>query len=523
VAGWSWRKQVFSAVSVTLACLLGACTTLPTPRDTTLTRALPAPQHGLLAQTAAALQDGRAPNALSAFLLLDDNREALHWRLALIDHAQSSIDLQYFIWDNDVAGTILLDRVLRAAQRGVRVRLLVDDILLAKSDRSIASISRHPNIEIRIFNPGRIRESRLGAAGEFILNFRSLNRRMHNKLLVADNSFAIVGGRNVGDAYFGLGRKFNFIDLDVMVTGAVVGEISEAFDDYWNADLAFPGESMSRRVNPNEIVALRAAYPLFLAAHCDVEASESLPVYPRDWTERFAALPDRMVRGLAHFVQDEPVGYGKDRFRLSDIMVRMAMPSHSDLIIVTPYLIPETEFLRNLRKLISEGVRVRILTASLASNNHTIAHSHYKKYRRELLQAGVELYEFKHRPSATVQDQIHARGRSDASDAFAAMHIKAVVGDRSECFIGSLNLDPRGAHINTENGLYIQSTELSEQLADKFESLMSVDNAWRVRIDAHGRVYWSSREGSHYQQPARSTPQRIKDFLYRFIPIESQL
>jgi putative cardiolipin synthase len=229
-----------------------------------------------------------------------------------------------------------------------------------------------------------------------------------------------------------------------------------------------------------------------------------------------------MKGGEAHFLQDVPISLDGEEYRLSDMLLRLADPSHEELIIVTPYLIPVSggSFLENLARLSSEGVKIKILTGSMGSNNHTVAHSHYKKYRRRILETGAELYEFRHDPSPAM------RAISDVPPidaAFISLHVKALVGDRTRCFVGSLNLDPRALEINTENGLYIQSPGLSEQLAEHFDALMMPENAWRVYLDEKNKLRWESSLGTVSRQPARSFGQRIADFFFRLLPIESQL
>jgi len=502
---------------VVTALAISGCAILPSPPPTSHVYSLPPAESGMLAEVSSRVNDVHGPEE-SGFLLLTRNDEALKWRLALIDHAVSSIDAQYFIWQDDETGRFLFDRLLKAADRGVRVRLLVDDMLFVPKDHTIAAICTHPNLEIKIFNPGRVRDSTLGAYGEFLLYFRELNRRMHNKLFVVDNRLAIVGGRNIGNAYFGLSEKYNFQDLDVLVVGPVIEEISHAFDEYWNADRAYPGSAMSGKATLKELQSLREWMDEYLISYRDVLAS--YPMETVDWKESLAQLPSLMEVGEAHFLQDVPMTFDGEEHRLADMLVHLAEPNHRELTIITPYLIPMGDFLKNVTQLSSEGVKIKILTGSMGANNHTVAHSHYKKYRRRILATGAELYEFRHNPSSA------ARAISDVppiQSEFICLHIKAIVGDRKRCFVGSLNLDPRALRINTENGLYIQSPGLSKQLAEHFETLMTRENAWRVYLDMNDKIRWKSSAGNVSRQPARSFRQRIADFFFRLLPIESQL
>jgi putative cardiolipin synthase len=512
------RRIAIHLLLVTALAFYG-CATLPSPPPTPEVYSLPPAESGTLAEVSLKINDTHGPEQ-SGFLLLTRNDEALKWRLALIDHAVSSIDAQYFIWQADEVGKLLFDRLIKAAERGVRVRLLVDDLLFAAKDHTIAAICRHPNFDVKIFNPGRVRDSTLGALGEFLLYFKELNRRMHNKLFVVDNRLAIVGGRNIGNEYFGLSEKYNFRDLDILVGGRVVEEISHAFDEYWNVNLSYPGSAMSSEATIEDIQSLRKELEAYLYGHRDVLVS--YPIEPMQWKEALLQLPFLMKTGKAHFLQDVPISFDGEEHRLKDMLKQLVKPNHEELIIVTPYLIPISggTFLENIARLSSEGVKIKILTGSMGSNNHTVAHSHYKKYRRRILATGAELYEFRHDPSPPIRDvsdvpPIHS--------AFISLHIKALVGDRKRCFVGSLNLDPRALEINTENGLYIESAGLCEQMAEQFDALMTPENAWRVYVNEKDRLRWESSSGNVSRQPARSFWQRIADFFFRLLPIEGQL
>jgi len=323
-----------------------SCATLKPAPPQPEVLALAPTDSGLLKETSEKIAEIHGPDQ-SAFMLMINNDEALNWRLALIDHAKSSIDGQYFIWEDNETARLLLDRLIKAADRGVRVRLLVDDLPLVGKDEDIAALSNHPYFDIKIFNPGRVRDSTLGAIGEFFLYFRELNRRMHNKLFIVDNQMAIVGGRNIGNPYFGLSKKYNFRDLDALVAGAVIEELSEAFDEYWNVDLSYPGIAMAEVENADEhLQGIRDFFSQYLDESREILVS--YPLYPKDWTEEFDKLPPLMKTGEAHVIQDEPVLIGGEEHRLVDMLDYLAEPSHKEITIVTPYLIPVGDFLENL-------------------------------------------------------------------------------------------------------------------------------------------------------------------------------
>jgi len=493
------------------------CTTLPPAPPQPVINSLPPAGSGVITEISKRITTN-LKSYESAFLLLPRNDDALYWRLALADHATTSIDAQYFIWQNDATGNLLFDRLLKAADRGVRVRLLVDDIWLAANDEVIAAIDDHPNFAIKIFNPTYTRHAVAGTF-EFLAYFQELNRRMHNKLFIVDNRMAIVGGRNIGNPYFGLSEKYNFRDLDVLTTGPVVEEISTAFDEYWNAELAYPGRLLSNKYSYEDLDLLRQAIKTYLEENAELLAS--YPLEPRNWSKEMHQLTRRMHSGEGHFLQDDPIVVDGEQFKLFDMLDTLAAPSHEELIMISPYLIPVQGSLQDLTELVEEGVEVKILTASMASNNHTAAHSHYKKYRRRILDTGAELYEFRHDPSVALRNEADI---PPVESEFISLHVKALVGDRQRCFIGSLNLDPRAMEINTENGLYIESPELAKELIAMFDAMIQPDNAWRVYLDKEEQsLRWQSSKGTVDMQPARSFGQRISDFFFRLLPIESQL
>jgi len=500
---------------ICLAVIVSGCTTLQPDPPRPLTHALPQTVKGDLVDVAASL---RLTQGETAAMPLSSAKEGLEWRLALVDHATTSIDIQYFIWSSDAAGVLLFDRLLKAADRGVRVRLLVDDLALDGSDHNIAVYSQHPNFKIRIYNPGRVRKSTLGGIGEFLFHFRALNRRMHNKLFVVDNLIAILGGRNIGNPYFGLSKKYNNRDMDLLLAGSIMPEISQAFDQYWNAELAYPAMAMSSSASIEDLPGLRKGLELRLE-----EYSVTLSSYPmqrQDWREMFSQLHDQADIGKGYFLQDIPVSRDGKELKLVDMIDQIAGESHEELIIVSPYFIPTEGLLESIAELASNSVKVKILTNSLGSNNHTAVHSHYRKYRRKILATGADLFEFRHDPSEYI------RAISDVPPVtakFISLHAKALVADRNKVFIGSLNLDPRAVVINTENGIYFESSALGKDLAERFDVMMLPENAWRVFINKNDELNWESSDGVVTRQPARTTGQRIADFFFRLLPIESQL
>ena len=502
---------------ILVSCLLAtACTSLPeTDPQPTETALSPAPD-GAPANLAHRVESEFGAGQ-SGFLLLPEAKEALQWRLALVDVATRSIDIQYFIWQGDDSGNLLFSRLLEAADRGIRVRLLVDDLVLTSSDKDIGYVSRHPNISIRLFNPGRSRGS-AGTLGDFVLRFDEFNRRMHNKLFAVDNQVAVIGGRNIGDPYFGLSEKYNFSDLDVLIAGPMVSRISTAFDLYWNSELAFPGSAFATETSDKEAAELLEE--VRSGNHLNRDILSSYAVDDRDWATDWDGLISRMEGGDGYFIQDVPVDVHGENLRLVDMLDHVSGPTETELLISSPYLIPRQDFLDGLSRLTEKGVAVRILTAGLDSNNHTAAHSHYRKYRRQILETGAELFEMRSQPSSAVREEADV---APVRSKFISLHAKTMSADDERCFIGSLNLDPRAVEINTENGAYIESPGLCSRLGGYLRTLMQPDNAWRVFLDDGGELAWESSEGTVNRQPARGALQRISDGFFGILPIEDQL
>lgn len=501
---------------LTLAVISG-CAKLPDRPDLAFEQALPPAETGMIADLTNRFSENNERH-ISGFHLLTDAREALESRLALIDLATRSIDMQYFIWKGDETGHLIFNRLLQAADRGVKIRIIVDDIWQGSTIKGLTALNAHPNLELRVYNPNPSRDYLLVGLLHYLASFQELNRRMHNKLMIADNHVLVAGGRNLGNEYFGIGDSFNFVDLDVLAIGAVVAEGSDAFDDYWNNELVYPVSGWNMSVPDDTLDQVRRGSANFLEEHKARLAS--YPIHQVDWQTWVNDLEEKLIAGEAYFLQDAPVQiHGRD-YRLVDMISYVADPTEHELILVSPYLIPVDTSLTNLGKETAQGVRVRLLTNSLASTNHTLVNSHYKKYRRRILDTGAELYEFHYQPSAELRAQIEV---APVTAPYISLHTKAIVSDRRRCFIGSLNFDPRAIVINSENGLLIESPELADQLADFLIQLMSQENSWRVSVNQENSIEWRMQERVLSAQPARGLMQSIVDFFGRFLPIESQL
>ena len=500
-----------------VAAMLGivaACASLPTDYPPAPPSVALEPDPGSTLGRLATEFSSRHDTGLSGYAPVDLNSDGLRWRLALIDSAEQSIDMLYYLWYDDPSGLVLLEHVNEAADRGVRVRSVVDDTLFLKGKSSLASLSAHPNIEIRVFNPW----ASTGAArvAETAVRAKKLNRRMHDKLLIADNQAAILGGRNIGAHYFGLHHKYNFHDLDMVVIGDAAAESSEIFDHFWNSDRVIPATAFVEEVSWETIAEERKE------GLAELQATDELagfPVTRRDWTEELAVLVDRMSPGTSTLEYDRLIDETDEHtFDAVLGLVDLVEQAQREVLIVNAYIIPGERMMEIFRNAADRGVRVRVLTNSLASNDVPAVTAKYKKYRKPLIEAGVELYEFSAHPEiqAGIVDTDPVKAK------FAGLHTKALVVDRESVYIGSLNLDPRSIRLNTEMGMIVTSPALAEEVAAIAERDMAPANSWRVRLDENGKLLWESAEGTVTRQPAQSGWQRVQAWFFKIVP-EGQL
>ncbi|TNF91912.1 MAG: phospholipase D family protein [Gammaproteobacteria bacterium] len=511
---------IFALLLLVSLTMLGGCATHKLQTDTAkkLEYALPPTSSGALHDFAGRAARSAASDE-SVFLPLSSNMDALHWRILLIDKAQQSIDIQYYLIDRDEGSKLLGVHLLNAADRGVRVRILVDDVFLTGRDQAIADWNSHPNISIHVFNPWHKRGSLVQQGLEFLGYFERLNQRMHNKLTVVDGQVGITGGRNIGNAYFGLSNKYNFRDLEVIVTGPVVSELEDSFDLYWNDDWTMSAEAFADASTAPDLFAKILHKRQQAITDSEMMHTAGLSDYAAD-PKYLIHFIDNAAKGPAWVAYDDPPSaFLEDSgVRKVDQLEDMDADISRELIIVSPYFIPSEVFLGKLRDLTARGVRVVVLTNSLASTNHTMVNSGYSPWRKKLLEAGVELFEY--RSDAANTSEILMPG---VESKFISLHTKTFVIDRENVYIGSLNMDPRSFHLNTEMGLLINAPALAEQIAEQVEKDMNPDNAWRVSLEEDERLAWHSSAGTVYLQPARHFGQRILDFFYGLLPIKDQL
>jgi len=501
-------------VGALAAVALNACVLGPERPPVTDEHALAPADSGLLRDHAARIEAALAPGE-TAHWLLDRNELAMTARLALTDEAAKTLDIQYFLWQNDASGQLLASRLLAAADRGVKIRLLLDDLGVSGHYGIVVQLDAHPNVDVRVFNPWNVHGSRFGTAVEFLARAGDLNRRMHNKTYIADGRFAILGGRNVGDRYFGLYEHFVQDDLDVLLAGQLVGDVTASFDRFWNSSHAFPiAFRPTRDISPS-LTATRAEIAAAVMAQAPLLTS--FPVQPAHWREFFDGLPATLAAGRAQLCGDSPDIRSPEQTRLYPDFKKLIAGAQREVLISSPYFIPDAEFLEILRTLTARGVRVAIVTNSLATNNHVVAHTGYKRWRREVLGSGVELYEL--RSDAAV---LSLYVTPPATTKALGLHTKAAVVDGRRAFIGSPNVDPRSMVLNTEIGVVADSDELSRRLAGLISRDMTPENAWRVTMDEEGWLAWSSGAGTVRRQPAKGFRQRASEFLLNLLPLKKQ-
>lgn len=474
-AAW-WRRCLLACAVL----LLAACAQLPRLEGRSISFALRDTADTPLG--AALAPQLRAHPGLSGLALLSDGVDAFAARIALADAAQRTLDVQYYIWHDDLSGGLLLDALRRAADRGVRVRLLLDDSNTTGTDEMLRALDAHPNIEVRIFNPFANRGWRLLDA---LTDFARVNRRMHNKSFTADNQVTVIGGRNVGDEYFEAHAGLLFIDLDVLAVGPVVHEVSDDFDRYWASDSAYPiagllapaGSAPERHAAPRPGAQAIEAYRE-AATHSPFMTALPAGRLPLEWA-RTTLVSDDPAKGL-----DRAPAAGQLPARLQRVL---GGPPTRELEVVSSYFVPGDRGATWFMDLARKGVKVSVLTNALEATDVPAVHAGYARWRPALLDAGVQLFELKR--SAVVPSR---RERGLLGSSSASLHAKVFVVDRARLFIGSFNFDPRSARLNTELGFVIDSPALAARMADQFEARVP-ERAYRLRLQG-GALQWIEQD-----------------------------
>jgi len=507
-----------------LTLIVTGCATLPDNTGRRYTTAMTNTDDTALGRTASKLRATHP--GLSGFVPLSSGLDAFVARAVLARNAQSSIDAQYYLFHNDTTGNLLLGDLIEAADRGVRVRLLVDDMAMPDGDLGALLLDQHPNLEVRVFNPFSRKTIR---TSQFATRFGSVTRRIHNKSFTADNQFTIVGGRNIGDEYFEANPELAFGDLDVLAVGPVVNRISASFDEYWNNALAYPIRTLTKNLLTPEEAAARSK--LFAQALAAQESSQYvLAMENSDLADKLRNEEMTYYWGKAKVVYDSPRKLSEERSR-TDLHLAPQLKTYFDnlddeLIIFSPYFVPGKEGVEFLSSLSGRGVRVCVVTNSLASTDVAAVHAGYAKYRKQLLRAGVELYEI----NEPLSRKERAGSGITGSSGKASLHAKSFVLDREQVFIGSLNLDPRSVVENTELGIVVSSPEMGRALSEWFDN--NINNlAFRLELEPQAgggeQIVWYGLEDgkrvTFTHEPYSGFWQRLGVGAMALLPVESQL
>jgi putative cardiolipin synthase len=502
-------------LTVAAAALLPGCGTLPSLDGRSYSVTLENTADTRLGR--AVLPLARAHPGTSGVVPLADGRDAFAARALLADAAERTLDVQYYIWHADMSGTLLFEALHRAADRGVRVRLLLDDNNTGDLDGILAALDAHPNIEVRLFNPFVNRRWRyLG----YLTDFARLNRRMHNKSFTADNQATIIGGRNVGDEYFGAGDDVLFVDLDVLAIGPVVHDVSRDFDRYWASGSSYPADRLLPAASPAAIAGLAAAASSVErdpAALAYIQAIARLP-----FVRALLGGGRRFEWAATRMVSDDPakgLGRAPRESKLPERLGTILGAPEREVELVSPYFVPTAAGVESFTALARRGVKITVLTNSLEATDVVAVHAGYAKRRKPLLQAGVALFEMKRTSSRPAAEDHRLTGNSSAS----SLHAKTFSVDRARIFIGSFNFDPRSARLNTEMGFVIDSPAMAQTLADAFAGGIP-RRAYEVRLSDTGALRWVEQEDGrrivHDREPGTGFWRRALVSVLSVLPIE---
>ncbi|HEY5760441.1 MAG TPA: phospholipase D family protein [Steroidobacter sp.] len=512
------RRFIAIAVAALLLGYFAACAQLDPrpqlPNEAALTIADDTPLDQATAPMEASYPDQ------SAFRLVVEGTEAVVVRVQSARMAKRSLDVQSYIWHADVTGMFFANELLLAADRGVKVRVLLDDVDARKNNDAIAALSAHPNIQVRTFNPFASRSGTFRLIAEGLRSFSRINRRMHNKTWIADNRLAVAGGRNIGDEYFGASDEVNFVDLDFAMIGPVVRQASASFDEYWNSASAYPMEVLDpKQVSSDALNRLRQV----LTARAEeaqqspyakaLQANDAIKRmvdgdWPMEWSPKY------------QFVADDPNKVtmkerDEKRAQVSAALVPVAEGAQSQLSIVSPYFVPGDRGTAILTGAARAERSVRILTNSLVANDVAAVHGGYSRYRKQLLDAGVQLWELK--PLWTGKPESSFFGSSGAS-----LHTKALAVDGRTLFVGSYNLDPRSAWLNCEQGVLVENETLAMQFEQIFKEQSDGEHAWRVSLE-QGKLSWSDGNERLDEEPDASLSRRFQAWFARVFHLDAQL
>lgn len=521
----------------TLVLMLSACSTSQRAYVSTPSYSFKHTDRTALGIKAKKIQRNNVSN--STAYLVSEGTEAFLTRLALLKLAERSVDVQYFIWKSDLIGKMLFHGIIQAADRGVRVRLLLDDITLDDETKKILyAIDQHKYIEVRIYNPVSTKRLRILDA---LIDPKRINRRMHNKSFTADSQYTIVGGRNIETNYFSANERSNYADLDLISVGPVVKKVDTQFNVYWNSEISVPVKLFAgSQDKANTLKSVKNELAYFAKKNensvyaLDVKHSK---MYQRVMNGIAGVKTHELYRGKTSLVYDNPqktLGKSKEE----TVYLTTQMRPHIDnvkysLELISPYFVPGKAGREYLANMVKRGIKVRVITNSLSSTDGFMAQSGYARHRLELLKAGVELYELKAEAKSKVSHSL-----KQSAKAKSALHAKTYIFDRKEVYIGSFNLDPRSANINTELGVVCAMPKMAKHIASTLFDDKLKDATYKVvllsekkTINNHtfpkGKMVWietkESKEIYHTTQPQTSTWRRFNEKIYSILPIESQL
>ena len=505
--------------TIVACCSIAACATVDFDYPKEETHALTDTSDTYWGRKLAGVADAH-PEGEAGFYPMSNAIDALATRLLLAELAEKSIDAQYYLLTADVIGNVFLEVLLRAADRGVRVRLLLDDILTTGYDAGMAALDSHPNFEIRIFNPFANRSFR---AIDGITSFSRVNRRMHNKSFTVDNQVTIIGGRNIAAEYFGARKDAKFGDLDVLGVGPIVQDVSDMFDSYWNHRAAAPVPAFAK-IPDDPAAVLEELRARLKASRQEAKDSPYAEALRRRVAYYFES--EERVATWAPYTLAVDSPDKSDKKRAAEVasittpLKESILTAKSEVLIISPYFVPRKAGIEIFTTLQQSGVDITIITNSLAANNQKTVHGGYAPSRKPLLKAGVKIYEV--RPDAGISGSEYVSGDS----ARATLHTKAFAVDGHDLFIGSFNFDPRSARINTELGVIIHSTELTEKMLGNIDEKIK-ENAYEVFLNEKGQLRWRGYEGDqetiYTKEPSTTWWNRFVAGFFRILPIDSQL
>jgi putative cardiolipin synthase len=504
------NNSAVAALLLAVLLTLTGCAPVEWRGPRTLETSLPPATQGPIAAAVAAigLREGE-----SSYRLIESNTDALALQLHAAQLASRSLDSMYYMWLDDVSGRLLACELLRAADRGVRVRVLVDDMYARKLPVELAALDQHDRVELRIYHPYRTRDSATAAVFEFIFSGFRLNHRMHNKAWIADGQVALLGGRNVGDQYFGVHEGFDFRDLGVLLTGAAATEVGAIFDQYWNAPIVLPLAAVASKQAPPTLADAQRAL------EDERERSLALPEFapllaPPALDAEIRNEEGRYTGTQVHVVGDPPDKWRQRDDRLIGVAAELRRAidhAEREVVLISPYFVPGADGIAWLRALEERGVQVRVLTNSINATDIPAVHGGYAHYRLRLLRAGVEINELKR--SSRRQLESPFRGSSRAS-----LHTKAVIVDGRIAFVGSFNLDPRSTWINTEMGVFVDDPRFAMQVREGYDASLGGEHSFRLALEGGrgGRVIWYDLQDG---EPRRQTREPTSSWSRRFIAL----